>query len=76
MTRAHTIPVIADQLDHRAATLALARIITILGASPDWNADTIDAVRDAIVPVHAASGLPTFADADHRAVAFWHGVAQ
>lgn len=67
MATTPTMTAIANQLDSRAATLALARIIATLGASPDWNADTMMAICDVISPVHAASGLPTFADADHRA---------
>lgn len=61
---------IADQIDPRAAQVAVARIITTLAADLDLG-ETVAAVCETINPIHKRSGLPSIFNQSDEDREFW-----
>lgn len=68
-----TVGALADEIDARAAQVACAQIMALLGGQFDWAVDTIEWVADAVRLVRPWSA-PSFTDQDPAAVEFWAAV--
>ncbi|MGB8404228.1 MAG: hypothetical protein WCE30_09205 [Mycobacterium sp.] len=68
---------VAARIDPTKARYAVVGVCAALGRKFDWSADTLDDVRDAVVPAAPSGCAPFFdqdGDHDDDAMAFWQNV--
>lgn len=70
-----TVGGIARTIDPHKAQLALAQIMVIMGASAEWDSETIESVGMLVIDATPA-GYPTFIDTlgDEDAYEYWQSI--
>ncbi|CAJ1505580.1 hypothetical protein [[Mycobacterium] burgundiense] len=70
-TTVNSLREVAAMIPADQAQMAVAKVLASLGAFESWNADTLDAVAEAVRDFNGVGGLPPIFDQDDDAVEFW-----